>query len=128
MNRSYINTPTGTRLPLISQEKAKWLRILRWGACIVGGFLIALFASAAVIGFNRAAHDPTPIAPATKACQGIPDSMQGKCIGLFLRPGYSLIQKDGSKVDTPNGAALVKECRGQYAGAELRACLSQPIG
>lgn len=126
---SYIRTPQGD-LPLISQEKAKWLRILRWGACLAGGFIGALIMGAGVIGFYQAAHAhaSTPTTHITKACKGIPNSMMEKCIGLSLRPGYSITQKDGSKVDTPNGAVLVKECRGQYKSEELRVCLSQPIG
>lgn len=79
-----------------------------------------------------AAHSialPKPLPAALRACRTAPRQYQGYCIGLYLRPAYTLTQADGTKIHTPAGPALVKECMTQGLDhSELGYCLTQPIG
>lgn len=131
MTRTHIIAGDGTRYV---PQKQKWV-LARSAAYLVFILLTALFVAAAVIGFHRAATAPTtpspvassitlpkPLPAALKACRTVPTRFQGYCIGLYLRPAYTI-----DRVHTPAGPALVKECIEQYKGQELAFCLTQPI-
>jgi hypothetical protein len=130
MTRTHIIAGDGTRF--VPQQR-KWV-LLRATAYITFLVITALFLSAAVIGFHRAAIEgtpspaassitlPKPLPAALRACRTVPTRFQGYCIGLYLRPAYTI-----NRVYTPAGPALVKECLDQYRGGELAYCLTQPI-
>lgn len=130
MTRTHIITADGTHFEEIGAKKARNRKILRRVIGITATLLTAIFLSAVIIGFSKAATPtpgadialPKPLAGALRACQGIDPRWQGYCIALYLRPAYDI-----ANTHTPAGPALVKECREGYEGQELASCLTQPI-
>jgi len=127
MTRTHIITADGTHFEEVDATKARTRKIIRRTIGIAATLLTAIFLSAVIIGFSKAATPtpaplPKPLAGALKACEGIDARYQGYCIGLYLRPSVKI-----DNTFTPAGPALVKECRDQYRGQELASCLTQPI-
>jgi hypothetical protein len=125
MPRTHIITADGTHFEEIGAQRATRRKIIRRLIGIGATLITAIFLSAVIIGFSRAASPtplPRPLPAALSACKGIDARWQGACISLALRPAYTI-----NNTHTPNGIALVKECRDQYRGQELAYCLTQPI-
>lgn len=131
MTRTHIITADGTHFEEVGAKKARTRKIIRRVIGITATLVTAIFLSAVIIGFSKAATPstpgadialPKPLAGALSACHGIDPRWQGYCIALYLRPAYDI-----DNTHTPAGPALVKECRDQYRGQELASCLTQPI-
>lgn len=127
MPRTHIITADGTHFEEVGATKARTRKIIRRTIGIAATLLTAIFLSAVIIGFSKAgaptpAPLPKPLPAALKACDGVDARYQGACIALALRPSYTI-----DNTHTPNGIALVAECRDQYRGQELISCLTQPI-
>lgn len=80
------------------------------------------------IGWSPApATMPPDLHRAIVACRGVDRADKDRCIRLALRRAYHVALPGGASADVPDGVARVKECRSQYRGAELHACLWQPL-
>lgn len=127
MPRTHIITADGTHFEEVGATKVRTRKIIRRTIGFAATLLTAIFLSAVIIGFSKAATPtpaplPKPLPAAIKVCEGVDARWQGACIALALRPSYKI-----DNTVTPNGIALVKECRDQYRGSELAYCLTQPI-
>jgi hypothetical protein len=130
MQRTYITSADGTLFESISYRR----RVFRLALAGIATLIFAFFATAGAIGLKQAADQgapspaassitlPKPLPAALNACRTVPTRFQGYCVGLYLRPAYTI-----GRVHTPAGPALVKECIDQYRGGELAYCLTQPI-
>lgn len=131
MTRTYITAGDGTLYRAEGMVARNIRRCLRTAFFL----LLAIFASAAIIGLQRAAIAPTSapaptatkitvikIADAKKACVKAPKGSMQDCLALYLRHAWS-----DARTFTPAGPALVKECFSQYRGRELADCLTQEI-
>ena len=66
-----------------------------------------------------------PLTQAMSACAGLDINLQRPCVALALQPASTVWRgSDGSVSTDPSGLALVRECREQYQGTELRTCLT----
>lgn len=145
MARTYIISADGTQFEATTVAQARRRRTAfrsMKALTIIAAipFLIAAFVGIGMAATGNAPADinassaasstptlPKPLPKAMKACKGVDNRYQGYCIGLALRPAYTVINRDGSKAYTPNGFALVKECRTEYRGKALAHCFTQPI-
>lgn len=76
---------------------------------------------------------PTELRGAVHACgwtikgrPPVPPSLMRACLGLGVLKAQTVKDPDGSSYTLAPGSARVYECRTQYVGAELKACLNQP--
>lgn len=133
MARTFLIDADGTRFIEETASRRRTRRVIAWGSLVAA----SPFFLAALIGLYLAATGdsaqaetplPKPLPAAIKACEDAPRQYQGYCIGLYLRPAYTLDIEDGATTHTPAGPALVRECMTQGLDhSELGACLTQPI-
>lgn len=76
---------------------------------------------------------PTELTGAVRACgsplrgrPAVPPSLMRACLSLGVLKAQTVKDPDGSSYTLAAGPARVHECRTQYAGTELKACLNQP--
>lgn len=125
MTPTKIITAQGTYR--LEGEGKRWLRR---GLIAGGTFMGLLLASAAAIGFAKAATAPHTPAPKPAISKSIPnyDSALRDIRRLAARPATTKTNSDGSKISDPNGMAILQECLSDstLSIAELRACITQP--
>lgn len=130
--RTHIIDADGTSFVPITQAQRKRRKII----AIVSLIASSPFVIGAFVGIGIAIKDQASAAPvisptltkAIEACDAAPREFEGYCIGLYLRPAYTLDIEGGATSHTPAGPALVKECFEQDLDrSDLGACLTQPI-
>jgi hypothetical protein len=137
MTRTYIIAADGTRFEAIPARIALRNKILRRMIAALVITLTAIFLSAVIIGFSRAATEGagaphtaptaahiTTLPEMQRACRKAPKGAKQDCYALYLRRAWS----DPRGSDTAAGPLLVRDCISQYRGAELADCFTQEIG
>lgn len=129
MTRTRITAADGTRYIPEARRTRRIRRTLLGGAAIIAlPFMIAAalgIAQGIDQEINNRPTAPIKVEKAIKACDRAPEPARADCIGLYLRPAYTI---GGSY--TPAGAKIVEgECFADTAltRGELIDCLRRPI-
>ena len=129
--RTQIIAADGTRFTVLPRARRTRNKIIALTCAIASTpFIIAALVGiglAATGNAHPAIDNPAPLDKAIAACEKAPAQYQAYCIGLYLRPAYTL-DNGGAPTHTPAGPAIVRECFAQGLDRiELGACLTQPI-